>query len=369
MHPILKATLDLGQSVWLDFISRELMDAGKLHGLISEGLRGMTSNPSIFQQAIAARDDYDKDIEQGLDRKETPAQIFEHIAVKDVQRACDIVRPVYEQTNGADGFVSIEVSPGTAYDTQKTIEEAARLWSSVNRPNVMVKIPGTDDGLPAIKAMLAEGVNINITLLFSLKQYRQVVEMHMQALEERVAAGASVDRIASVASFFVSRVDNVVDKQLEQKGRMQLAGKAAIANACMAYAHFLDVTGNERWKKLAAKGARVQRPLWASTSTKNPAYSDILYVQELIAADTVNTMPPQTLDAFKDHGQPQKSLLKNLESAEQTLNRLADAGVDMDKVTFDLIEDGVKKFAESYDKVLVAIEEKERQKLSSKQRA
>jgi transaldolase/glucose-6-phosphate isomerase len=296
----------------------------------------MTSNPSIFQQSIAASEDYDKDIEQGLDRKATPAQIFEHLAVKDVQRACDIIRPVYEETNGADGFVSIEVSPGTAYDTQQTMEEAARLWASVNRPNVMVKIPGTDHGLPAIKAMLAQGVNINITLLFSLKQYR---------------------------------VDNVVDKQLEQKGRKQLAGKAAVANACMAYGHFLEVAGGERWKKLAARGARVQRPLWASTSTKNPEYSDILYVQELIAADTVNTMPPQTLEAFKDHGQPQKSLLKNLETADKVLHKLAETGIDMDKVTSDLIDDGVKKFAESYDKVLEAIEEKERKKLSAKQRA
>jgi transaldolase len=369
MDPILKATLDLGQSVWLDFISRELMDSGHLHKLITDGLRGMTSNPTIFQQAISKGSDYDRDIEQGLDREEQPAAIFEHIAVKDVQRACDIIRPVYDQSDGADGFVSIEVSPGTAYDTARTIDEALRLWNSVHRPNVMVKVPGTDAGMPAIKALLAEGLNINITLLFSLAQYRQVTEMHLQAVEERIAKGAAVNRIASVASFFVSRVDNVADKLLEEKGRKPLRGTAAIANACMAYKHFLNVTGSERWRKLSAQGVRVQRPLWASTSTKNPEYSDILYVQELIAAHTINTMPPQTLEAFRDHGQPQKSLLRNLETAEQTLSQIAAAGVDLDKVTHDLIDDGVKKFGESYDNVLAAIETKSRAKAQSRQRA
>ena len=369
MHPILKATLDLGQSVWLDFISRELMDGGQLHSLITDGLRGITSNPTIFQGSIAKSADYDRDIEQGLDRQDNAAQIFEHIAIKDVQRACDIIRPVYDQTNGADGFVSIEVSPGTAYKTKATIEEVLRLWNGVDRPNVMVKIPGTEEGIPAIKEMLAQGLNINITLLFSIQQYRRVLEAYLQAFEERVAAGQPVDRIASVASFFVSRVDNVADKLLETAGQKQLLGKAAIANACLAYQHFLDVTGSDRWKRLAAHGARVQRPLWASTSTKNPAYSDILYVQELVAADTVNTMPPQTLDAWKDHGQPQQSLLKNLETAPKTLDQIAAAGVDIDKITFDLIDDGVKKFAESYNKVLEAIEEKEHAKMKAKQGA
>jgi transaldolase len=285
-----------------------------------------------------------------------------------VSRAADIVRPVFDQTNGADGFVSIEVSPGTAYDTEATIAEARRLWKSVNRPNVMVKIPGTDAGMPAIRAMLAEGLNINITLLFSLEQYRQVVEMHLQAMEERIKAGKPVDRIASVASFFVSRVDNVVDKQLQEKGNRALAGKAAVANACLAYRHFMDVTASDRWTKLAEKGVRVQRPLWASTSTKNPEYSDILYVQELIAQSTVNTMPPKTLDAFKDHGQPQKSLLKNLEQADGILKQIGGFGIDINKVTFDLIEDGVKKFAESYEKVICAIEEKARSKVPTRHR-
>ena len=218
MHPILKATHDLGQSVWLDFISRELMDSGQLSRLMADGLWGMTSNPTIFQQAIAESSAYDPDIEKGLDREQNAAQIFEHIAVADVARAADIIRPIYEQSQGADGYVSIEVSPPTAYDTQATIDEARRLWKSVNRPNVMVKIPGTDAGLPAIRSMLAEGLNINITLLFSLDQYRQVVEMHLQAMEERSKAGKPLERIASVASFFVSRVDNVVDKQLTEKG-------------------------------------------------------------------------------------------------------------------------------------------------------
>ncbi len=358
MDPILKATLDLGQSVWLDYISRELMDSGQLNKLIDNGVRGMTSNPTIFQQAISKSGDYDHDIEEGLKRAESPGMIFEKIAVRDVQRACDVVRPVYDQSSGADGYVSIEVSPKSAYDTAKTLVEARRLWKSVNRPNVMVKVPGTDAGMPAIKTLLAEGLNINITLLFSIHQYRQVIEMYLQACEERLAAARPVERIASVASFFVSRVDNVADKQLVEKGHKELCGKAANANACRAYQHFLDVTGGTRWKRIAAQGARVQRPLWASTSTKNPEYSDILYVQELIAEHTVNTMPLQTLEAFRDHGQPMKSLLKGLETAEPTLKKIAEVGIDMDQVTRDLIDDGVKKFAESYDQVLTAIKEK-----------
>jgi transaldolase len=366
VHPIIKATLDLGQSVWLDFISRELMDTGKLDRLMSDGVRGMTSNPSIFQQAISEGRDYDADLERGIEREESAAQIFEDIAVADVSRAADIIRPVYDQTNGADGFVSIEVSPGTAYNTEATIAEARRLWESVNRPNVMVKIPGTDAGMPAIRAMLAEGLNINITLLFSLEQYRQVVEMHLQAMEERIKAGKPVEHIASVASFFVSRVDNVVDKQLQDKGNKALAGKAAIANACLAYRHFMEITASDRWRKLAEKGVRVQRPLWASTSTKNPEYSDILYVQELIAENTVNTMPPKTLNAFKDHGQPQRSLLRNLDEADGIIKQIGRLDIDIKKVTFDLIEDGVKKFAESYNQVISAIEEKARGKVQTK---
>jgi len=368
MHPILKATLDLGQSVWLDFISRELMNKGQLERLMSEGLRGMTSNPTIFQQSIAKSSDYDRDIEQGIARGESAERIFERIAVTDVARAADFIRPVYDQTNGADGFVSIEVSPGNAYDAQATMEEAKRLWKSVNRPNIFVKIPGTDKGMPAIRAMLAEGININITLLFSLAQYRQVVEMHLLAMEERVKSGKPVDHVASVASFFVSRVDSSVDQQLQGKERKDLAGKAAVANACLAYRHFLEITASDRWKKLAEKGVSLQRPLWASTSTKNPEYSDILYVQELIAANTVNTMPPNTLEAFKDHGQPQKSLLRNLEKADQVISDIRQAGVDFDRATFDLIEDGVKKFADSYRQVIAAIEEKSRARTASRRR-
>lgn len=362
MDPILKATLELGQSVWLDYISRELMDSGQLNELIDSGVRGMTSNPTIFQQAISKSADYDRDIEEGLKRGESPAVIFEGIMVRDVQRACDIVRPVYDQSRGVDGYVSIEVSPGTAHDTAQTVAEAHRLWISVNRPNVMVKVPGTDAGMPAIKTLLAEGLNINITLLFSIRQYQQVLEMFLQAMEERLAANQPVERVASVASFFVSRVDNVADKQLEAKGHKELCGKAANANACRAYQHFLDVTGGAQWKRIAGQGARVQRPLWASTSTKNPEYSDVLYVQELIAEHTVNTMPLPTLEAFRDHGRPMKSLLKTLETAEATLKKIAAAGIDMEQVTHDLIDDGVKKFAQSYDQVLEAIEQKAKSK-------
>jgi transaldolase len=368
MDPILKATLDLGQSVWLDFISRELMDSGTLKRMLADGIRGMTSNPTIFQHAISKGNDYDRDIEQGIEREETGPQIFEHIAVSDVGRAADLIRPVYDESNGTDGFVSIEVSPGNAYETDATIHEVKRLWDSVQRPNIMVKIPGTEPGLPAIRRMLAEGININITLLFSLEQYREVLEAYLQAMEERIEAGKPVERISSVASFFVSRVDSAVDKELSELKRMDLAGKAAIANACLAYRHFQQVNESDRWKKLAAKGANVQRPLWASTSTKDPSYSDILYVQELIAEHTVNTMPPQTIDAYRDHGQPRKSLLDNLKSADDILREIGKAGVDLDKITSALIEEGVKKFADSYDQVIDAIEEKKRAKMSSRER-
>ena len=357
-HPVLDATLRLGQSVWLDFINRQLLNSGRLDALIGEGLRGMTSNPTIFEQAVSGSSDYDADIRAAKSRRETPAETFERVAVADIVRAADALHRVYEDSGGADGFVSLEVSPKLAHDTQSTIAEARRLWSRVGRPNLLIKVPGTREGLPAILTLLAEGINVNVTLVFSLQQYRDVLETYLQAVELRLARGQRVDRMASVASFFVSRVDSAADKQLEAKGRKDLTAHAAIANGCVAYRHFLDISYAERWKSLAAKGARVQRPLWASTSTKNPSYSNILYVHELVARDTVNTLPLATLDAWKDHGRPEPRLVENIKTAENLLSQIRAAGVDVDKITVDLIEDGVKKFADSYDQLLAAIEAK-----------
>jgi transaldolase len=357
-HPILKATLDLGQSVWLDFISRKLLRSGQLTRLIEDGVRGMTSNPTIFEQAVTKSSDYDDVIREGQQRRENAAQVFERLAVKDIAEACDALREVYDDAQGTDGFVSIEVSPKLAHDANETIAEAKRLWSRVNRPNLMVKVPGTDEGMPAVRRLLADGLNINITLLFSLRQYRAVIDTYVAALEERAEKKQDLSRIASVASFFVSRVDSSADKQLTEKGHAELAGKAAIANACLAYRHFLSVTASERWKRLQALGAHVQRPLWASTSTKNPAYSDVLYMHELVAKDTVNTLPMATLEAWKDHGTPSLRLVENLKTADDTLRKIQVAGVNVEQITEDLIEDGVVKFAASFDTLLAAIDAK-----------
>ncbi|NUO17823.1 transaldolase [bacterium] len=357
-HPIMKATLDLGQSLWLDYISRELMDSGGLERHVAEGLRGMTSNPSIFEKAIASSSDYDDDIRKGAAAGLGAHEVFENLAVADVSRACGMLVNVYRDSEGVDGYVSLEVSPKLAHDTQGTIDEALRLWQRVNRPNLMIKVPGTPEGLPAVLELLTRGVNVNITLLFTLDQYRQVLETYLRALEERHAKGEDLSRIASVASFFVSRIDSVADAQLEKIGRKDLLAKGAIANACLAYKHFLDVTASARWQKLAKAGAQVQRPLWASTSTKNPEYSDVLYVEELIAANTVNTVPPQTLSAFKDHGKPSARLMMNMAKASETIAEMRKLGVDIDKIAFDLIEDGVVKFAQSFDAMLAAIDSK-----------
>ena len=359
-HPIIEATWKHGQAIWLDFISRRLIDSGDLERLVDEGLRGLTSNPTIFQQAVANSTDYDREVRLGVEHEWEPQRIFEQLAIADISRSADALRAVWDESNGTDGFVSLEVSPRLAHDTEDTIREAQHLWKAVNRPNLMIKVPATKEGIPAIRALLGEGLNINVTLIFSLDQYRAVLDNFIDAVEYRVGRGLDATRIASVASFFVSRVDNVADKQLTERGRADLGGKAAIANACQAYRHFLDVTHSDRWRRLASAGAQVQRPLWASTSTKNPAYPDTLYVQELVAADTVNTVPPATLEAWKDHGRPEASLLHNLDQADRVLAEIAAAGVDVGQITTDLIEDGVKKFSESYDQLLDAIRAKAR---------
>ncbi len=357
----LRALTLLGQSIWLDYIRRDEVQNGDLKEKIEAGwVRGVTSNPTIFRKAITGSAVYRPAIE-ALARQGLSAEaIFEHLAVEDIQAACDLFRPLYDRTHGLDGYVSLEVSPYLARDTQGTVQAALHLWERVARPNLMIKIPGTQEGLPAIVEALAAGVNVNVTLLFSVERYRAVMEAYLTALERRLEAGQSLDTVASVASFFVSRVDTMVDRRLEAIGTpeaLALRGKAAVANAKMAYQAFKEVFAGERFARLARHGARVQRPLWASTSTKNPAYSDIKYVEELIGPNTVNTVPPHTLEAFADHGEPRLTLEEGLDEAQRTLAALADLGVDMAEVTAALEEAGVDAFARDYAALLEAVEQ------------
>jgi transaldolase/glucose-6-phosphate isomerase len=358
----------LGQSVWLDFLRRGLITSGELGRLVKDdGVAGVTSNPAIFQKAIEGNDDYAPAIAQlSKDTKLTPRQLFELLAVRDVQDAADVLAPVFRESEGADGFVSLEVAPDVASNTHATIEEARRLWSEVKRPNLMVKVPATAEGLPAISKLLQEGINVNITLLFSRATYEKVAEIYVEALEARATRGEPIDRLASVASFFVSRIDTAVDAALDQaaegksgeeRARLSaLKGTAAVANAKLAYQSYRRIFSGARWQALAAHGAKPQRVLWASTGTKNPSYSDVLYVEELIGPDTVNTMPLETLAAYRDHGQPRPTLDANVASAQKALDELAKAGISLDKVTDELLIDGVKKFVEPYTKLLGAIE-------------
>jgi transaldolase len=359
----------LGQSVWYDYIRRDLYRSGRLAELIREdGLAGMTSNPTIFQKAIAETDLYDEDIRSlGAEGKEADA-IFEGLAVRDVQSAADVFRPVFDRTAGNDGFVSIEVQPKLARDTAGTIEEARRLWTSCARPNVMVKIPGTAEGVPAIRACLAEGININITLLFSVARYREVMEAHLSAMEERVSRKLPAEKIRSVASFFVSRVDTNADKKLDALIRSPetsaqakaLRGKLGIANARVAYEAFEQVFGSPRFAALKSARVAVQRPLWASTSTKDPAYPDLYYVEALVAPDSVDTIPPETFEAYRDHGQPQVRIREDLAGAHRVLPGLRALGIDTDAIFRELEEEGIKKFADSFDALLRAVSEKEK---------
>ncbi len=353
------ALLALGQSVWLDFLSRDLLRSGELGGLIARGLRGLTSNPTIFEHAIAKGEHYD-DVLTAARPADDDRAVFETIAIADVRGAADLFASVYEASEGTDGFVSLEVSPTLARDTTGTLTEARRLWHVVNRPNLMIKVPGTREGWPAIEQLLTEGINVNITLLFAVDHYRKVVEAYQRALEARLDAGKPIDRIASVASFFVSRVDTEVDKRIDAKGAAlrELRGKAAIANAQVAYEWLLTYRRDPRWRRLAERGARVQRLLWASTSTKDPAYSDLLYVESLIGPDTVDTMPPATLDAFTDHGTARRTLSDDAGDARHVLSRLADGGIDLDDVTRVLENEGIDKFAASYRSLLETIGKK-----------
>src|SRR5882672_8226509 len=340
------------QSPWLDFIRKSLIVSGELKRLVdADGLGGVTSNPAIFEKAIDGSEDYRAAIDEiSKDPSLGAKEVYEILAIRDIQDAADVLTPVYQRSDGRDGYVSLEVAPDLANDTQGTIDEARRLWRAVNRPNVMIKVPATPRGLPAIKQLLAEGINVNVTLLFSREAYEGVAHAFVEALEVRAAGGDSIARVASVASFFVSRLDIAVDALIDVRARsgppaesatlLRLKGKAAIANAKMAYQSYKKIFSGPRWDALRAKNPQVQRLLWASTGTKNPAYSDVLYVEELIGPETVNTMPPETLSAFRDHGKLRPSLLENVEGARQVLRDLAALGIDMDKVTADLRVDG-----------------------------
>jgi transaldolase/glucose-6-phosphate isomerase len=362
----LKGLLAYGQSPWMDYIRRDLLTTGQLKRYIdNDGLRGMTSNPAIFEKAIVGSKLY-ADLLTSPDAKKLTAKgLFDRIATRDVQDACDIFKPIYSETKRRDGYVSHEVSPDLASDTKATIEEAGRLWKTVSRPNVMIKIPATPEGIPAIRQTLEEGLNINITLLFAQSAYEQVAEAFLSALEARAAKGQDISHIASVASFFVSRIDTLVDGIIDEKLKTttkvsqkslleSLRGKIAIANAKLTYKKYQELFGGPRWKALAAKGAQTQRLLWASTSTKNPDYRDVLYVEELIGADTVDTIPPATFDAFRDHGKLRPSLTENVEAAEKTMSDLGKAGISMKEVTDKLLTDGVQLFSDAFTQLLAA---------------
>ena len=370
MNPV-KELETHGQAVWLDFLARGFIAKGELKRLIDEdGVKGVTSNPSIFEKAIDSSDEYDGPIGKALGRSDRPvAELFEELAVEDIQNAADVLRPVYDAMHGKDGYVSLEVSPYLATDTKGTIAEARKLWKHVHRKNLMIKVPATEEGLPAIEQLISEGISVNITLLFSQKVYLQVAEAYIAGLEKYVAGGGDPSHIASVASFFVSRIDTVVDKQLDdkiakandpsEKERLAaLKGKIAVANAKLAYQDYKKLIAGERWEKLAAKGAQPQRLLWASTGTKNKDYSDVLYVEELIGADTVNTVPPATLEAFRDHGKLRDSLEDNIDEARRVLAELEKSGISLDEITADLVKDGVKLFADAADKLYGAVAHK-----------
>jgi transaldolase/glucose-6-phosphate isomerase len=365
----LKALLNYGQSMWLDYIRRDLITSGSLKTMIEDdGLRGMTSNPSIFEKAIGESSLYDDILKSLASRKDldTTAR-YEQIAIRDIQDVADILRPVYDSSKCRDGYVSLEVSPLLANKTQETIFEARRLWRAVNRENVMIKVPGTAEGLPAIRQLIGEGININVTLLFAQEVYEKVAEAHIAGLEDLAKRGGNVNKIGGVASFFISRIDTLVDSMIDDKLKAapdaqqqtllkSLLGKVAIANGKLTYARYQRIFSGPRWEALASEGAQTQRVLWASTSTKNPAYRDVMYIEELIGPDTVNTMPPATIDAFRDHGRLRNSLTEDVAGAQKVMDDLAKAGISIKDVTTKLTTDGVKLFADAFHKLLAAVE-------------
>jgi transaldolase len=371
----LKELLNFGQSMWLDYIRRDLFTTGKLKQMIADdGLRGMTSNPAIFEKAIGESSLYDDMLKSLSSRADldTTAR-FEQIAIRDIQDAADTLRPVYDSSQFRDGYVSLEVSPYLARKTQETIVEARRLWKAVNRENVMIKIPGTAEGLPAIRTAIGEGININVTLLFAQEVYVKGAEAYIAGLEDLAARGGNLKKEAGVASFFISRIDSLVDGMIDAKLKTAtdsqqqallkgLLGKVAIANGKLTYQRYQKIFSGPRWQALAAKGAQTQRVLWASTSTKNPAYRDVLYAEELIGPDTVDTMPPATIDAFRDHGRVRNSLTEDVPAAQKTMDDLAKAGISIKEVTDKLTDDGVKLFADAFDKLLAAVAKNTQQK-------
>jgi transaldolase len=358
----------LGQSIWVDFLSRGTLDSGEFQRLIEQdGVSGVTSNPSIFEKAIAGTHDYDPAVQALARAGATPAEIYEQLTVADIQRVAGLLRPTYDRTNGQDGLVSLEVAPGLAHDTQGTLAEARRLWSLVDRPNAMIKVPATLAGLPAIQQLTAEGINVNITLLFGLPRYRAVAEAYLSGLEALAATGRALQPVASVASFFLSRIDTVVDARLDRQHQADgprpalaasLRGQAAIASAKVAYQMYQEIFGSQRFERLARQGARPQRLLWASTSTKDPAYPDTKYIEPLIGPDTINTLPVETLDAYRDHGQPELSLTQAVPAAYQVLSNLPLLGIELDTVTQQLEDEGIQKFARAFDQLLEAIRQK-----------
>lgn len=367
----LKALTEIGQSIWLDNLRRSLLDGGELKALIDNGLRGLTSNPAILEKALSGSADYDQQIKELESHKDLDAKaLYEKLTIKDIQKAADLFAGVYKSANSADGFVSLEVAPYLANDTEGTLAEARRLWKEVNRPNLMIKVPGTDAGLVAIKQLITEGINVNVTLLFARAKYERVLEAYISGLEARQKAGNPIDTVASVASFFVSRIDSAVDALIEKKlsdpklsdkdkePLNKVAGTIAVANAKMAYQHYKTVVESQRWKDLLAKGAQPQRVLWASTSTKNPKFKDVRYIDELIGKDTVNTVPPATLDAFIDHGTVAVTLEDGIKEARASLESLASLGISLDQVTADLLKEGLTLFEEAFDRLLANVEKK-----------
>lgn len=354
-----------GQSTWFDYITRSMIDSGKLERLLTDdAIRGMTSNPSIFHQAMVKSDDYEDALGKlrgkGLSTKET----YETLAVQDIQSAADHLRKIYDSSNGGDGFISLEVSPELAHDTAATLSEAVRLWKRVDRPNLMIKVPGTEAGIPAVEQLLTDGINVNVTLLFSLDNYGDVRAAYLKALENRLKAGKPLNNVASVASFFLSRIDSFVDKLLDGKiadgnnDAVKLKGKAAVASAKAAYQDYLKDFSSARFAELRAKGAKVQRPLWASTSTKNPDYSDLLYMEPLIGQDVINTLPPATVDAFRDHGVAKDTIGADIEDAYDSFRQLEEAGISMKAVTQELQDEGVQKFIDSFRELMTGLDEK-----------
>ncbi len=356
---------DLGQAVWLDYIRRSFTRSSELRTLVKQGLRGVTSNPSIFQKAISDSSDYDDTLEALREKGHYVDVIYEKLVIEDIHDAADILESVYEGTSGADGFVSLEVNPKLAHDTKSTVAEARRLWSAIERPNVMIKVPSTDEGISALRQLISEGINVNATLMFSLTHYERIANAYVTGLEDLASAGGDLARVASVASFFVSRVDSKVDAALEEIGNEELQGKIGIANSKVAYAHFEDILASKRWQSLADRGARPQRVLWASTSTKNPRYPDTMYVDELIGEHTVNTMPRDTLEAFLDHGTVEVTVTEGLDKAREQLERLAELGIDLDVITEELQNEGVDAFADSYQGLLSCLSDKVKERRKS----